>query len=48
MEITDKEWKRQLLEAKHPPRLEWIRGYLVPDAGKKPMAANLIEYQLQD
>lgn len=35
---TDREWKTDLLDAKHPPRPEWTRSYLVPQADRKPAA----------
>jgi hypothetical protein len=45
---TDKEWKHDLLECKHPPRPEWTRGYLVPDTTRKPATPQLIERMLAD
>lgn len=36
---TDKEWKAQLLDGKHPPRPDWTRGYLVPATERKPLEA---------
>ena len=33
---SDAEWKVGLIEGKAPPRPEWTKGYLVPDADRKP------------
>jgi len=36
---TDKEWKAQLLDGKHPPRPDWTRGYLIPMTERKQIEA---------
>jgi len=41
MRKTDKEWKKDIINAKFPPRPDYTRGYLVPWTDRKPMADNL-------
>lgn len=45
---TDKEWKAQLLDGKHPPRPDWTRGYLVPATDRKPLDAWQKQRLLED
>ena len=45
---TDKEWKTELLDAKHPPRPDWTHGYLVPHANRKPADQQTKEWRLYD
>jgi hypothetical protein len=43
---TDKEWKRDLLDAKFPPRPDYTRGYLVPATDRKPADERTKNYLL--
>jgi hypothetical protein len=45
---TDKEWKADLLDGKVPSRPDYTRGYLVPDADRKPADALTKKRMLQD
>jgi hypothetical protein len=38
---TDKEWKKDIIDGKFPPRPDYTRGYLVPWRDRKPMEQHL-------